>query len=138
MADRKNGLAPLPSGLFRPTTTTTGKPPGDRDRPAPADVPADEPVADDDEPGRAGGIPPARGPRPETRRKRPAVGGETRGRKLSLPDAVYDRLQLPAIQRRTTASAIAAEILDRNLPRLRIERDEHPPPPVRHTLPPGA
>jgi hypothetical protein len=50
-------------------------------------------------------------------------GGGGRGRKLNLPDAVYDRLQLTAIQRRTTASAIAAEILDRNLPRLRIERE---------------
>ena len=59
----------------------------------------------------------------KARRKRVPVGGETRGRKLSLPDAVYDRLQLLAIQRRATVSAIAAEILDRNLPRLRIERD---------------
>jgi len=42
---------------------------------------------------------------------------------LSLPDGVYDRLQLLAIQRRTSASAIASEILDRNLPRLRIERE---------------
>jgi hypothetical protein len=36
---------------------------------------------------------------------------------------VYDRLQLLAIRKRTTASAIAAEILDRNLPRFRIERE---------------
>jgi hypothetical protein len=60
---------------------------------------------------------------PKTRRKRVPVGGETKGRKLSLPDGVYDRLQLLAIQRRTSASAIASEILDRNLPRLRIERE---------------
>ena len=47
----------------------------------------------------------------------------TKGRKLSLPDSVFDRLQLTAIQRRKTVSAVAAEILDRNLPKLRIERD---------------
>jgi hypothetical protein len=49
--------------------------------------------------------------------------GETKGRKPSLPDGVHDRLQLVAFQRRTSASAVAAEILDRNLPRLRIERE---------------
>jgi hypothetical protein len=47
----------------------------------------------------------------------------TKGRKLSLPDSVFDRLQLTAIQRRKTVSAVAAEILDRNLPKLRIERE---------------
>lgn len=57
------------------------------------------------------------------RRKRPPVGGETHGRKLHLPDPIHDRLKLVALQRRTTASAVAAEILDRNLPRLRIERE---------------
>jgi hypothetical protein len=58
-----------------------------------------------------------------TRRKRPPVSGETKGRKLHLPDPIHDRLKLVALQRRTTASAVAAEILDRNLPRLRIERE---------------
>jgi hypothetical protein len=42
---------------------------------------------------------------------------------LHLPDHLHDRLKLVALQRRTTASAVAAEILDRNLPRLRIERE---------------
>jgi hypothetical protein len=42
---------------------------------------------------------------------------------LSLPDDVYDRLQLYAIQKRTTVSAVATDVLDKNLPKLRIERD---------------
>jgi hypothetical protein len=50
-------------------------------------------------------------------------GEKTRGHKLSLPDAVFERLQLHAIKRKSTASAIAADILDRNLPKLRIEQD---------------
>jgi len=63
---------------------------------------------------------PQRRPR---RRRAPAIGGATRGHKLSLPDGVFDRLQLTAIRRRSNVSAVAAEILDRNLPRLRIEQD---------------
>ncbi len=95
--------------MFRPT--------------AAADGPADDPAEPEGEQGRgdAAAAPEARTPRP--RRKRTPAGGETKGRKLSLPDGVYDRLQLLALQRRTTASAIAADILDKNLPRLRIERD---------------
>lgn len=103
----------MPSGLFRPTANAT-----------PTAEPVDDPASEGEEQGRgvdSTPTPEARAPR--TRRRRPPVGGETKGRKLNLPDAVYDRLQLLAIQRRTTASAIAAEILDRNLPRLRIERD---------------
>jgi hypothetical protein len=113
MAERRNGLAPVPTGLFRPTTAGA------------ADGPADEPADAGDEQGRGEHAPAAesRASAPRPRRKRVPAGGETRGRKLSLPDAVYDRLQLLAIQRRTSASSIAAEILDRNLPRLRIERD---------------
>jgi hypothetical protein len=62
-------------------------------------------------------------PKPRQRRRRIDPGEKTRGHKLSLPDAVFERLELTAIKRKSTASAIAAEILDRNLPRLRIEQD---------------
>jgi len=98
--------------LFRPSAPAAGD-----------DGPADDPGDPGDEPGRgdAARTDAARAPKP--RRKRVPAGGETRGRKLSLPDGVYDRLQLLAIRRRTTVSAIAAEVLDRNLPRLRIEQD---------------
>ena len=47
-----------------------------------------------------------------------------KSRKLTLPDSVFDRLVLTAIQRHSTASAIAAEILDRQLPRHRIVTDD--------------
>jgi hypothetical protein len=55
--------------------------------------------------------------------RRPPSGAGTRGRKLHLPDDVHDRLWLLARQRRKSVSAVAAEILDRNLPRLKIERE---------------
>jgi hypothetical protein len=60
---------------------------------------------------------------PRTRRKRPVVSTKTTGRKLHLPDDVHDRLWLLARQRRTTVSTVAAEILDRNLPRFKVERE---------------
>lgn len=105
----------MPSGLFRPTTSTA----------SPADAPVDELVDAGDEQSRGENTPAAesRTPKPRARRKSVPAGGETKGRKLSLPDSVYDRLYLLAHMRKTTASAIAAEILDRNLPRLRIERE---------------
>jgi hypothetical protein len=62
-------------------------------------------------------------PRVRPRRKRPAVASKTSGRKLILPDDVHDRLWLLARQRRQTISAVAAEILDRNLPRFSVTRD---------------
>jgi hypothetical protein len=43
---------------------------------------------------------------------------------LTLPDSVFDRLVLTAIGRGSTGPAVAAEILDRNLPRLRIAADD--------------
>jgi hypothetical protein len=67
--------------------------------------------------------PEQRTPAPKPRRKRAPVGGETRGRKLHLPDGVHDRLWLLARQRRTTVSAVAADILDKNLPRFKVERE---------------
>jgi hypothetical protein len=47
-----------------------------------------------------------------------------KSRKLTLPDSAFDRLVLTAIKRGATASAIAAEILDRQLPRQRIVTDD--------------
>jgi hypothetical protein len=52
------------------------------------------------------------------------AGDKSKGRKLMLPDSVFDRLVLTAIKRGSTASPAAAEILDRNLPRLRIAADD--------------
>ncbi len=96
-------------------------------------IPAEpEPIAaaggdDVQEPGEAQGrgASPAEG-KPaatRTRKKRAPVSTETKGRKLHLPDDVHDRLWLLARQRRTSVSTVAAEILDRNLPRYRVERE---------------
>jgi hypothetical protein len=41
-------------------------------------------------------------------------------RKLTLPDSLFDRLQLYAIKKQMTVSAAAADVLHRNLPKLRI------------------
>ncbi len=68
-----------------------------------------------------GGLP-ARKPRARSRRI--AAGEKVRGRKLQLPDSVFERLSLHAIKRKSNASAIAAEILDRNLPKHRIATDD--------------
>jgi hypothetical protein len=110
---KERGIPSLASALLRPSTTPT----------QPEQVEAD-PVEDqaeaEIEQGR-GAVPSE--PKPRSRTRRATTGGETRGRKLSIPDSVFDRLQLTAIQRRKTISAVAAEILDRNLPRLRIERE---------------
>ena len=66
--------------------------------------------------------PTAPAPKPRARRRR-ILAGVSRGHKLSLPDAVFERLELIAIRRRSTVSANAAEILDRNLPRLMMTQE---------------
>jgi hypothetical protein len=77
--------------------------------------------AEPEEQGR--GEPPTES-KPRSRSRRPAATGpKPKGRKLSLPDSVFDRLQLTAFQKRKTISAVATEILDLNLPKLRIERE---------------
>lgn len=108
---KPTGLGNLPTGLLRPTAPA--EPAGRRDEPpAPDDAEAQ---------GRGEGVPEARAPR--ARRKRAPAGSATRGRKLHLPDDIHDRLWLLARQRRTTVSAVATELLDRNLPRFRVERE---------------
>jgi hypothetical protein len=47
-----------------------------------------------------------------------AVKASKRG--LHLSDAVWERLQLEAIRKKTTASAVAEDILSQGLPRLWI------------------
>jgi hypothetical protein len=69
-----------------------------------------------------GAEPRSAAPRARRRRAdRPAEKTNKRG--LYLTDAVWDRLQLEAIRRRTTVSAVAGEVLERNLPRLTITRE---------------
>ena len=66
--------------------------------------------------------PPAPRPRAASEARPPVEKTNKRG--LYLTDAVWERLQLEAIRKKTTVSAIAGDVLERNLPRLRIERDE--------------
>ena len=88
--------------------------------PTPLESPAEDQVENEGQ----GSESPAPMPKPRPRRRRLSPGGGAgRGHKLTLPDAVFERLELTAIKRKSTVSAIAAEILDRNLPRLRIEQD---------------
>jgi hypothetical protein len=109
-SERKGGLGTLPAGLLRPTTT-------------PPDAEAG-PSSDVGEPAGSQGGGASAEPKPRTRTRRPPVTTEaTKGRKLHLPDDVHDRLWQLARQRRKTVSAVAAEILDRNLPRFRVERE---------------
>jgi hypothetical protein len=111
-SERKTGLV-MPGSLLRPTSQT----------------PPDQLEATDSGPeesleapeGTESASAETRTPRARTRRKKP--GGETRGRKLVLPDTVHDRLWLLARQRRQSVSSVAAEILDRGLPRFRVERE---------------
>ena len=108
----------MPAALIRPTAMPT---PPETNGETGTDL-LDDP-ADGDGQGRGEANGSAR--RVPRRRSRPSPAGEKgKGRKLTLPDSVFDRLVLTAIKRGSTASAIAAEILDRNLPRLRIASDE--------------
>jgi hypothetical protein len=105
MANQR-GVPTLPTALIKPTLP---------------DAPALE-LADDQVDGdQSRGV--AAEPKKPRVRKPSTASGEVKGRKLSLPDSVFDRLQLAAFQRRKTMSVVAAEILDRNLPKLRIERE---------------
>ena len=64
-------------------------------------------------------------PSGKTRRRAKVASAEkTSKRGLYLTDSVWERLQLESIRRKkTNVSAVAGEILERNLPRLRIERE---------------
>jgi hypothetical protein len=54
---------------------------------------------------------------------RTLVAGEPKGRKLSLPDDVHDRLWLLARHCRMTVSAVATDLFDKALPRFKVERE---------------
>jgi hypothetical protein len=96
----------MPDGLIRSTM--------------PPELPDDQ--VDGELNGESRGGLPARKPR--TRGRRVVPGEKVRGRKLQLPDSVFERLSLHAIKRKSNASAIAAELLDRHLPKHRIETDD--------------
>jgi hypothetical protein len=102
----------MPAELIRPTTPTRPETNGD----------LVEDLADGDGQGRgeSGGNP----RKPPRRRSKPAAGEKSSAHKLTIRDSVFNRLELHAIKRGSTASAIAEEILDRQLPRHRIVTDD--------------
>jgi hypothetical protein len=100
--------------LLRPTT----QPEPETSPGEPGEPPAVEEIEDQ---GRGEGAEP-RAPKPR-RKRAPVTTGPAKGRKIHLPDDIHDRLWLLARQRRTTVSAVATEVLDRNLPRFRVERE---------------
>jgi hypothetical protein len=102
----------MPAALIRPTTPTLPETNGE---------PLEDPSEGDGQ-GRGEPISPKKTARP--RKTKPAAGEKAKGRKLTLPDSVFDRLVLHAIRRGSTVSAIAAEILDRQLPHHRIVTDD--------------
>jgi hypothetical protein len=106
----------MPAALIRPTTPTLPEANGDTG----AGLLDDAAEGDGQSRGEANGSP----RRPARRKARPAAGEKSGAHKLTLPDSVFTRLELTAIKRGSTASAVAAEILDRNLPRLRIAVDD--------------
>jgi hypothetical protein len=108
----------MPAALIRPTAMPT---PPESNGDAGVDLLEDP--ADGDGQGRGEANGSAR-KSPKRRPRAAAAGDKGKGRKLTLPDSVFDRLVLTAIKRGSTASAVAAEILDRNLPRLRIAADD--------------
>jgi hypothetical protein len=111
---RSTGLGAASLELLRPT--------------APPAEPLDGPSAPDeleagDPEGRGDQAPEARPTATRTRRRRPAPTGKAKARNLHLTDDVHDRLWLLARQRKTTVSAVANDLLDKALPRWRMERE---------------
>ena len=105
----------MPTGLLRPTTRPESEPADQVEEPATAD--------DVESQGRGDGATEARAAVKTRKKRAPISAGPAKGRKLHLPDDIHDRLWLLARQRRTTVSAVAVEILDKNLPRWRVERE---------------
>lgn len=108
----------MPAALIRPTAMPTLPEVNEE-----IAAESSDDVGDDEGQGRGESNGSAR--RTTRRRSRASAANEKgKGRKLTLPDSVFDRLVLTAIKKGTTASAVAAEVLDRNLPRLKIAADD--------------
>ena len=110
-SEKRSGLGSVPSNLMRPTTQSEATV---EEQGPDIDVLGDDSKVRLETPEVKAG---------RVRRKRPDPSEVTKGRKLVLSDDVYDRLTLMAFQRKTTASAIASEILSRNLPHFTLTRN---------------
>jgi hypothetical protein len=60
----------------------------------------------------------------KSRRKRTPAGGKRTPRKLVMPDTLYRRLTLLAMDRNSDVSAVSVEILDRHVPHYEVKRLE--------------
>jgi hypothetical protein len=50
--------------------------------------------------------------------------GKVSGRTFQLPDTVFERLQLQAIRKQSNPPAMLTDVLDRELPKLKITAEE--------------
>lgn len=78
----------------------------------------DAPVEDTESEGRGEPAAPKR-----ARRVKAAPTGKTRARNIRLSDDVHDRLWQLAHSKRSTVSAMADSLLDKALPRFKVERE---------------
>jgi hypothetical protein len=69
--------------------------------------------------------------RPRRGRGRSVPPVKGKGRKLTISDAVYERLQLAAMRKKpkATMSALANDLLDRTLPHFEVKQQDRPPAP---------
>jgi hypothetical protein len=110
MAEKRNGLAPVPSALFRPTVAAAD------------DAPAEEPSDTGDDQGRGDEPAALEGTARARPRRKSAPAAKARARNIRLSDDVHDRLWQLARQRRQSISAVADELLNRALPRFEVKR----------------
>src|SRR4051812_24820374 len=109
----------MPAALIRPTAMPTPTPPEANGEPN-AELLEDPAEGDGQGRGEHNGSP----KQARRRRPKPTASEKSSAHKLTLRDSVFNRLELHAIKRGATASAIAEEILDRQLPRHRIVTDD--------------
>jgi hypothetical protein len=107
----------MPTAILQRTIA----PPPESESPSGGDLVRDPAEAETNGQSRGESTAPSK---PRTRRRKPAPGEKVRGRKFQIPDGVFQRVQLQAIRRQTNPSAIVAEILEKNLPSMRITIDE--------------
>lgn len=106
----------MPAALIRPTVMPT---PPETNGEAGTDLLDDPADGDGQGRGEANGQP----KKSSRRRAKPAAGEKSKGRKLTIRDSVFARLELQAIKKGLTVSAVVDELLDRELPRHRIVTD---------------
>jgi hypothetical protein len=111
---KNNGLGGPSMGLLRPSVPPES--PAVDDAAPPADA---APEVEGESRGEAASESTSRTGRA---RRRPAPTGKGKSRNLHLPEDIYVRLSLVALQKQATLSAVAVEYLDKSLPRFEVKR----------------